>query len=136
MTLTTLPTRPELSAEAERLLAIKLPAQPWVRPTPPPPPRIGTPTVTGHLVVDLRDRPDAIETSRRFYEVRDAPDNCMVEIRLPRPQRWRRSSISLGWALEGWRDLPSVRFSIVGWSARQVREAVEDLRRAIEEFAL
>lgn len=136
MTLTTLPTRPELHAEAERLLAIRLPPEPW-RPAPPlPEPRIGTASVAGRLTVSLADRPDAIEVSRRFYAIVDVPDLAEVEIRLPRPIWWRRWPVSsLRLAFDGWRDLPSVRFVVVGWSTEQVRDACEQLREAIAKFA-
>lgn len=128
--------RPKLGAEGERLLAIKLPPERW-RPAPPQPePRIGAPSVAGRLTISLTDRPDPVEVSRRFYAVADAPDLAEVEIRLPRPNWLRRWPItSLRLALDGWRDLPSVRFVIVGWSTEQVRQACDELREAIAEFS-
>lgn len=128
--------RPKLSDGTERLLANNLPP---LRPIPmsiAAPARIGTPSVAGRLTISLTDRPDPIEVSRRFYDVRDAPDTAEVEIRLPRPTLWRHWPLThLRFALDGWRDLPSVRFVVVGWSAEQVRAACEVLREAIGEFA-
>ncbi|WP_395729639.1 hypothetical protein [Nakamurella sp.] len=127
--------RPKLGAEGERLLAIKLPPEHWRPASPQPEPRIGTPSVAGRLTISLTDRPDVIEINRRFYAVADAPDLAEVEIHLPRPTWWRRWPMSnLRLALDGWRDLPSVRFIIVGWTTVQVRQACDELREAIAEF--
>lgn len=128
-----LPDRPVLSAEGERLIAIKQPAPRW-RPAPPPPaPRIGRPTVAGRLVVDLTDRPDVIEVAKRIGALTFAPDGAEVEIRLPRWwSRWPAGSLSL--ALSSWRDFPSVRIIVVGWTTQQVRDTCHELRAAIAEF--
>jgi len=121
-----LPTRPRLSDNGERLIALARPAFHRQAPTAPRRlPRIGEVTVTGHLLMRIPKDAMPWEIRRTFSVLTTLPDGITVIVKLP-----ARHRVMLDDALSGLDNLPTIELIVEG-SANEyqtVADAVTALR--------